>query len=282
MSVEGVHLIEEALRCGLRVSTIFVRTGSERLLQQLVDQDAACSRAASAAKPASSAKRVWSEASLQGSMAETVDFVELPAEVFDSAVTTETPQGIAALLEPPLFALEDILSEGSPASGASGAASLIVVAAGLQDPGNLGTLIRSAEAFGAQGLIALPGTVSHWNPKAMRASSGSVFRLPVVAAEERAAFAALRARGVQLLAATVAGGEAASTFDLTGPVALMIGNEGSGLPHALTAAAEASITIPFPGRVESLNAAVAASVLLYEAARQRSIYAEQRLQARGR
>jgi RNA methyltransferase, TrmH family len=142
-----------------------------------------------------------------------------------------------------------------------------VVAAGLQDPGNLGTLVRSAEAFGATGMMLLPGTVSLWNPKTLRASSGSVFRLPVVTLDAAEAFAALRAADVRLFAAVARDGD--SEVDLRGPCALLVGNEGAGLPDAWIAEADARVTIPLPGAVESLNAAIAGSVLLYDAMRQR-------------
>jgi len=228
VGLEGEHLIAEALRSGLRLATVFFRTGSEALLERLALQEE--------------------------------DVVELPGEVFDSAVLTESPQGIAALVEPPQFRLVDALTGSSP---------LAVVAAGLQDPGNLGTLVRSAEAFGASGVIALPGTVSIWNAKALRASSGSAFRLPVVFAREAETFAALKEHGVQILATVPGRGESIIAVDLSKGSALLIGNEGSGLSAELLAQADGLVTIPCPGPVESLNAAVAASVVLYEAARQR-------------
>ncbi len=102
-----------------------------------------------------------------------VEVLRLTDEVFASVVETQSPQGVAALMVPPVFGLEDVM-------GAAGTAALILVAAGLQDPGNLGTLVRSAEAFGATGVLTTPGTVSAWNQKALRASVGSVFRVPVV------------------------------------------------------------------------------------------------------
>ena len=178
-------------------------------------------------------------------------------DVFLSATATEHPQGIAALLEAPQFTLQAML-HGTP---------LVVIAAGLQDPGNLGTLVRSAEAFGATGMILLPGTVSLSNPKTLRASSGSAFRLPVIAMPADDAFAALREAGVQIVAAVAREG---GQPDLRRPVALLIGNEGAGLPEAWIAAADDRVTIPCPGAVESLNAAVAGSILLYDAMRQRS------------
>jgi len=147
---------------------------------------------------------------------------------------------------------------------------LILVLAGLQDPGNLGTILRSAEAFAATGIVSLPGTVSAWNPKAVRASAGSVFRVPVVTASEKTCFDQLRDAGVRSLATTAHGAQPADRVDLAGPVALLIGNEGNGIPDGLVAKVGGSITIPCPGPVESLNAAIAASVMLYEASRQRN------------
>jgi TrmH family RNA methyltransferase len=178
---------------------------------------------------------------------------------------TRAPQGVAALLVPPVHALKDVVDEE--------AAPLILVAGGLQDPGNLGTLVRSAEAFGASGVLTTPGTVSGWNQKALRASAGSIFRTPVVGVglEE---LAALKARGVRLLAAVAedyADTVAAPAVDFRGACAVMIGNEGAGLSEELLELADVRVTIPCPGRVESLNAAVAGSLLLYEASRQRSI-----------
>jgi TrmH family RNA methyltransferase len=111
--------------------------------------------------------------------------------------------------------------------------------------------------------------VSAWNQKVVRASAGSVFRVPVLAVSERECLEKLHKAGVKIFATTVRGAQPADRVDLAGPVALIIGNEGNGVPEDLTAKADARITIPCPGPVESLNAAVAASVLLYEAARQR-------------
>jgi len=144
-----------------------------------------------------------------------------------------------------------------------------VIAGGLQDPGNLGTLIRSAEAFGAAGVVTLPGTVSPWNAKALRASSGSAFRLPIVSASDEVVFPWLRSSGIRLLAAVTGRGLAASEIDFTKSAALLIGNEGRGLSEDLLNRAEARVMIPCPGPVESLNAAIAGSILLYEASRQR-------------
>jgi TrmH family RNA methyltransferase len=192
-----------------------------------------------------------------------VEVLRLTDEVFGSVVETQSPQGVAALMVPPVRTLADLF-EGS-------GAALILIAAGVQDPGNLGTLVRSAEAFGASGVLTTPGTVSAWNQKALRASVGSVFRMPVVAVTA-AEVAELKGRGVRLIAAVGTddfGVIAAQEMDFVTACAVMIGNEGSGLAAEWMEMCDARVTIPCPGPVESLNAAVAGSLLLYEASRQR-------------
>ena len=187
------------------------------------------------------------------------EVLRLTGDVFASVAGTRSPQGIAALVEPTVTYINSVLRR----------TPLILIAAGLQDPGNLGTLVRSAEAFGATGVLTTPGTVSPWNQKALRASAGSVFRVPIVEVAPTE-IKELNARGVRLLAAVGSGGTNAQESDFVGPCALMIGNEGSGLESEWLEMADAQVTIPCPGPVESLNAAVAGSLLLYEAARQRS------------
>jgi TrmH family RNA methyltransferase len=229
VAIEGDHLLEEALRSGMVLKTAFVN--ERRELPKVVPRG--------------------------------VEVLRLTDEVFRSAVETQSPQGVAALLVPPVWTLADVLSDASP---------LILIAAGLQDPGNLGTLVRSAEAFGAAGVLTTAGTVSAWNQKALRASVGSVFRVPVIGVTPEK-IANLRQRGVRLMAAVGAedsGVLAAQDADLAGSCALMIGNEGAGLSTEWIGMADARVTIPCPGPVESLNAAVAGSLLLYEASRQRS------------
>jgi TrmH family RNA methyltransferase len=238
--VEGPKLIEEALRAGLRVPCLFVAQGADPLLEAL---------------------RLPAE----------TEVLLLPKELLDSVLSTETPQSVAALVEPPNWSWADLLR------GAVKAKPLILVLAALQDPGNLGTILRSAEAFGATGVLCLPGTVSAWNSKAVRASAGSLFRLPLLSMGAEECFARLREAGVKIWTTAAPKDQhrtlAADRINMAGPVALLIGNEGNGVPEELAALADGTVTIPCPGPVESLNAAVAASVLLYEASRQRSVKA---------
>jgi len=232
VALEGETMLREAIGSGLPLKTIFI---SERIAQ-----------------PA------W--------LPRGIELLLLAEDVFNSAVDTQHPQGIAALLVPPVWKLDSVL----PANRSGDKAPLLLVAAGLQDPGNLGTLIRSAEAFGATAVLTTPGTVSEWNQKALRASAGSVFRVPIVDIDAEQ-LVALKSHGVRIIAAVTPDSDSDSVFDadLTKPCALMIGNEGAGLSPELLALADSRITIPMPGRVESLNAAVAGSLLLYEVSRQR-------------
>ena len=244
IGIEGPNLIAEALRSGIELDTVFVAQGSERLLEGL---------------------RIPGD----------VEVLVTPLSILTSALTTETPQPVAALVTPPRWGWEHLVGLRR------NSAPLILVLAGLQDPGNLGTILRSAEAFGATGIVALPGTVSAWNPKAVRASAGSVFRVPLLVASERASLLRLHEAGVRILATTVQAAQPVELIDLADPVALIIGNEGSGVPDDLAEKADARVTIPCPGPVESLNAAVAASVLLYEAARQRTAVSSGPIEYRG-
>lgn len=235
--IEGPKLLAEAMRAGLRIATVFVAQEEQSLLHAL-------------------------------RLPPQTEILLVPRALLSSVLATETPQPIAALVEPPEWSWPHLLNSRLDVQHPT---ALLVILAGLQDPGNLGTILRSAEAFGASGIICLPGTVSPWNPKAVRASAGSVFRLPCLAVTESVALERLREAGVRLFATTVHTAQPADLADLAGPVALLIGNEGSGLPADLAEKADAALTIPCPGPVESLNAAVATSVLLYEAARQRGI-----------
>lgn len=245
-AIEGVRLIEEAIRSRLKLHALFVRESSKTKAQRVIDQ-----------------------------LSKHAEALLLPDSVFDSAVLTESPQGIAALVKVRQHDLDSALAV---------APALIVVAAGVQDPGNVGSLIRSAEAFGATGVVGTEGTVNFWNPKTVRASAGSVFRLPILKTQASDLISQMRARQIRLLGLVAPHGERQTVecngsspqtprrlhdADLTGSCALFVGNEGAGLPRDLLREIEEFVAIP-QARVESLNAGVAASIALYEAQRQRS------------
>lgn len=178
-------------------------------------------------------------------------------EVLERAAHTENPQGALAVFRPRRFTLEDVLAGAGP----------VLLVDRVADPGNLGLMLRTAEAAGAAGVVATPGTVDPLNPKCVRASAGSVFRLPAVQAGLDAAAAALQGAGGRLFATSPHGGEDYTAADLTGRVGLLLGQEGGGLAPELL---ERFTGVRIPtGRVESLNVAMAAGILLYEARRQR-------------
>jgi TrmH family RNA methyltransferase len=229
-AIEGLRMVEEAIRSGLKFRAVFFSESAgskaDRLLPQI------------------------------GSHAETL---LLPDELFASAVPSETPQGVAALVKLKTYQLEDVINRSS--------AGPLLAIAGVQDPGNLGTILRSAEAFGAAGALLGEGTVSQFNSKAVRASAGSVFRLPIARARLDAALDQLRQCGLRLIATSSHKGTPLPEAKLTLPLALFIGSEGAGLPHELLARMDELIAIPHSAQVESLNAGVAASIVLYQASR---------------
>ncbi len=229
VGVEGENLIAEALRSRLSFETVFLREGSEAVLDR---------------------------PNLAGLPMDKV--VVLSRDVFASAVDTASPQGIAATLAiPPLAFLAPRANPG-----------MFLFLEDIQDPGNLGTLIRSAEAFGFRRVMTTPGTVNAWNPKVMRASAGSIFRVPVLVLSLNEFDEAMKQGGIKRSAAVARSASAVPLHraNLHVPCAIMIGNEGAGLSVAALSAASEQVHIPCA--TESLNAAIAGSILMWEAARQ--------------
>jgi TrmH family RNA methyltransferase len=225
---ESFHLLEEALRSSCQIVAVL----------------------------ASESARAAVEGRLRD--APPVRLLVLPDSLFESVASTETTQGVLALVRPPAWSLSRLFRDPS----------LVVVLDGLQDPGNAGAILRAAEAFGATGVLGLKGTVNPYNPKAVRASAGSVFRVPLVwGIEASEALAALQQQRLDLYAAVPSARRLLSEADLRRGCAFIIGSEGRGVSEALRAASM-ELRIPTSG-VESLNAAVAAAILLYEARRQR-------------
>ena len=233
VAIEGLRIIEEAIRSGLRFEAVFFSESGSAHASRLLPQ-----------------------------ISSHTEVLLLPDHVFSSAVSTEMPQGVAALVKLKPAKLEDLLDQVSPDF-------LLTAVSGIQDPGNLGTIIRSAEAFSARGVLLGEKTVSHFNPKVVRASAGSVFRQPLVKAKLGDVILQLKQYGVRVVASSSHKGQALDQADLAGPLALVVGNEGAGLPNEILSAADELVTIPHSARVESLNAGIAASILLYEASRQR-------------
>jgi RNA methyltransferase, TrmH family len=257
VGVEGVRLVEAALGSGLPVEALLLSESGERHLPRVAPVLAAA-----------------------------VPVFRTSDKLFAGVADTQAPQGIAALVRPRQASVESLLP----------GTALVVVLVGVQDPGNVGTIVRAAEAFGATGAAMCPaegvGTADPFGSKALRASAGSALRLPIVhGLSTTVLLAQLRMIGVKVYAAVAASAadEKNSKNETLGsappllrpwdidwkiPAAILIGNEGSGLPTETVRAADARVYIPqaaasAPVGIESLNAAMAASVLLYEAMRQR-------------
>lgn len=229
-AIEGVRVVEEAIRSGLRFRAFFFAESAEQRAQKLLPQ-----------------------------ISNHAEIIALPDDVFSSAVSTETPQGVAALVRWPEFSIERVVSQPDP---------LLLGAIGIQDPGNLGTIIRSAEAFGAAGVVLGEKTVAPTNSKVIRASAGSIFRLPTIPVPP-AELEALKNKPLRILATSSHKGEPIQNVDLTGGLTILVGSEGAGVPREYMNLADDFVRVPHSERVESLNAAIAASVILYEARRQR-------------
>ncbi len=233
--VDGPVLLDEALRSDVRITAVF----ADEDLDPTTD--------------------VLRRARVAGVEVVTVRSGEL-ARVLDLV----TPRGVVAVVEQPTHLLTDVLAESVRQRRP------VVVAVELQDPGNAGTLVRVAEAAGAVGVVLTAGSVDPWNPKAVRAAAGASLRLPVVAgASVGEVVHGLASVGVRLLATSATGSSFPEDSDLGGSFALCIGNEAHGLDQGLLDSADGLVAIPMAGGVESLNAGVAAAVVLFDAARQR-------------
>lgn len=190
------------------------------------------------------------------------EVLELDAGVLEKVSDAVTPQPITAIVPMVDVGLDALASGG-----------VVVVAVDVRDPGNAGTIVRSAAAAGAVGVVLCDGCVDLYNPKTVRATVGSLFRVPVVTGTAVAdALAALGAQGRRRLAAVASNGIDYAAVDLTQPIAFVVGNEAHGLPDALPGI-DAKVTIPMPGALESLNVGVATAVLCFEAARQARVVA---------
>jgi RNA methyltransferase, TrmH family len=267
IAVEGPKLIEEGLRAGLKVEALLIDEAGEKHLERIF-----------------AAARETDEGISRSRIFRTTD------KLFAGVAATETPQGVAALFRLREWGFEDLLRGSALPDGSfQGVPAMVVVLAGVQDPGNVGTIVRSAEAFGATGVITLRGTADPWSPKAVRASAGSALRLPLLRGmAPSVALVQLRVANVSIYAA-VSGVKHGSdvqhlsrekdnettearslSTSFADACAILIGSEGHGLPPELEREADGIVSVPISEQVDSLNAAIAASVLLYEAARQRS------------
>jgi len=234
--LDGAHLVRDAREAGLpfdRIAVARSRLGGdteERRLAEAIDREG-------------------------------VDVIEASDQVFRAISPVRAPSGIVAIARRQPSSLDAVCAGHAP---------LVLVVADVQDPGNVGSLLRAAEAGGATGAIVCAGAASPFSWKALRGSMGSALRLPIASgAGVEAALEALRRARLRLVAAVARGGRDPDEVDWSGPLALMVGGEGPGLPPAFADACHETVTVPMSSRVESLNVAVAGALLIYAARRQR-------------
>lgn len=192
---------------------------------------------------------------------ELVAYEVLTKEVFDHVADTKTPQGVLCVVKQPVYKLEDLISGECP---------LVLILENLQDPGNLGTMMRTGEGAGVTGILMTKGCVDLFNPKTIRSTMGSIYRVPFLYTEDLLQdMDRMHERGITTYAAHLKGESYYDEMDFTKPSGFLIGNEGNGLSAETADHARSYLKIPMEGKLESLNAAVAAAVLMYEASRQR-------------
>ena len=239
--LDGAHLVEEAISCGVSIE---MAAFSDRQLGGVLSPLARISKAVK-----HQGGRVFS----------------VSDSILAAMSPVQHPSGVVAIAR----ARRATLAEAFAARGAD-APALVVVLAGIQDPGNVGAIIRSCAAFGATGVAAIEGSANPFGWKALRGAMGGTFRIDVAARGTLLdVIAASRDARVPLVAAVPRGGAPLPQSDLRGPIAVIMGGEGAGVSETAVAAAERQITIPMRAPVESLNVATAAALILYEAARQR-------------
>jgi TrmH family RNA methyltransferase len=232
--LDGWHLLLEAARSPLAVDAVLVGAAAPGLAEQ---------------------------AALDDLVERGAQVVEVSADVLHAASPVRTPSGVVALARRPSTDLERVFGP---------APALVVAALDVQDPGNIGALVRTADAAGATGLVAVGGSADPLGWKALRAAMGSAFRLPVARLDDPADLLhRVRARGLQVVVLEPDGGVAPAAVDLTAPTCLVLGGEGRGVPAAVLAGADARVRLPMRPPVESLNVAVAGALALYAAVAQR-------------
>jgi TrmH family RNA methyltransferase len=236
MLLDGAHLVGDALAAGISIQLAAVAVGVEDNREEVRHLLASLARAG-------------------------VELATVSSAVMDAISPVRSSSAVVALAERRVLDYEQLYNGVSP---------IVVIVADVQDPGNLGAIVRVAEAAGASGVVAAGTSANPFGWKALRGSMGSALRLPTACANLDEATAEARRRGCRIVATVPRDGVSIFDADLTGPLAVLIGGEGQGLPPAMVERADERVTIPMQAPVESLNAAVAAALILYEARRQRT------------
>ncbi len=242
--IEGIKLLSEALQSGADVTAVFVSDEHEDILGNIDF----------AAYPG------------------TFEVYMLPGHIFDSIADTRTPQGVLASVGFPVAYRDLRYEDGAKTnlfdSSTYCGSGIYLILEDIQDPANVGGMIRTADAFACNAVIMSKSCADVFNQKTVRASMGSIFHLPVILSDDLLRTVAdMKSAGIKVAAAATDGGRRCFDADMPVPVAIAVGNESSGLSEALMIAADMRLSIPMPGRAESLNASTAAAVLIYEAYR---------------
>jgi TrmH family RNA methyltransferase len=237
--IEGVHLLQEALKAEGLVSIEAIAVDDER---------------------------GWPEELAGARLPERTPVYALPASVMAKCTGTDTPPPVFAVVTKPRYGHDALLREGG----------FVVALDGVRDPGNAGTLIRAADAVGADAVVLGRGSVDPYNPKTVRSTMGSLFHLPVVEGDLAELLPEAKRRGARLVGASLDARQSCYAFDWRPACWLLLGNESNGLSPAVSALVGAHVLIPMRGQAESLNVAMAGAVLMYEAMRQRYFDPERR------
>ena len=229
---EGIHLVQEALRSKAKVHSIVydMELGLPSELQE------------------------WAHNGLD------VEWIEVNDAIIRKCTDTETPQPVFAIIQKPGADYRLLLEANKP---------LVIVVDGVQDPGNLGTIIRSADAVGATGVVIGKGSVDLYNSKTVRSTMGSLFHLPIVEADLTTLLPEVKGQGIHVVSTSLQASHTCYSYDFTQPTWFVVGNEGKGVSSEVSLLVEDHILIPMKGQAESLNVAMATTVMLYEALRQR-------------
>jgi RNA methyltransferase, TrmH family len=232
--IEGPHLVGMALNAGVQIKEVFA---TEAFITSKEHQGML--------------KKI------------TATVFEVSGQILIKITDTETPQGIVAVVGYEPGTLDTLPLKPTP---------LLIVLDAIQDPGNLGTIIRTADAAGADAVVLLPDSCDAFMPKVIRSTAGSIFNIPIVYAAHDSLLTWLQAKGIQLVITAAHADKTVFASNLQGPVAIAFGNEARGISNKLGKAADLSLKIPILGKAESLNVATSAAICLYEAVRQRTVY----------
>lgn len=233
--IEGMHLLETALSAGVAIREVYF-TADFSLKKD--------------------GQKIQGILSKKGAK-----MCEVSENILRKLADTETPQGVVSLVAHTPLMLNDLSLKKNP---------LLTVIDGVQDPGNLGTIIRTSDAAGADAVVLLPGTCDAFMPKVIRSTAGSIFHIPVLHTDASGLMTWLDERGIRLAVTSAGTGKSVFDAELYGPIALLFGNEARGVSEDLRKSADILLRIPVYGKAESLNVAAAAAICLYEAVRQRT------------